>query len=378
PRPKVVATPEDSERASAGEKINEQAPTTNGHAEDVEQATAGAEGILTPKSGASATYGQDAGSGPMVERSPAVSQHDSAPAEKYDFGEDPLVADTPFGNHYVAPPPRSPTTSTGPGVATMEQPSSTKKPSLQIPEDLGPEEVQAAVRLSVRVPQHNTPRELPPPFCPNNASTPSSATSANLPQPVLAQPANIHQSRPSVNSLVFGGMPDSLPPSPAPPSGNGIAFAPPPPPPPPPPPSQQFLGSAPPFFPAGHSDHISDPSASMVYPPPMLAPQSGPVGFRPPLPQFGRAPHLFNPEANFNYPSPQHARMTSQTGQAQLNGDAAARSPSTQTQDGVAASALNNQHVQNGETFPGKINDSDVAIEQRQNGMLRPMSGSRD
>jgi len=84
PQPKVVATPEDSERASAGEKINEQAPTPNRHAEDVEQATAGAAGILTPKSGISATYGQEAGSEAIVESCPAVSQHDSAPAANYD------------------------------------------------------------------------------------------------------------------------------------------------------------------------------------------------------------------------------------------------------------------------------------------------------
>ncbi|KAL1650253.1 hypothetical protein SLS58_001064 [Diplodia intermedia] len=124
--------------------------------------------------------------------------------------------------------------------------------------------------------QQRPPFQLPPPFYPStDRSTPTSATSSTFtrPQPPTIPPT-MHNPKPSANSIVFGGYPDSSSVSPAPPVTNGNF-----PYPPPPgayPPSTMV---APPYpFPA-HAHHFSEPHTGMM--PAAVAPNgAGNFGWR--------------------------------------------------------------------------------------------------
>lgn len=144
-------------------------------------------------------------------------------------------------------------------------PSAAREPGprqhqLQEPDQAASRELQSQAALLASRPQR-PPFELPPPFYPStDRSTPTSTTSTTFtrPQPP-SNPAVMHNSRPSANSIVFGGYPDSSSVSPAPPVTNGnLAY----PPPPGPYPTSNMMAPPVPF--PGHAHHFSEPHTAMM------------------------------------------------------------------------------------------------------------------
>ncbi|GME63358.1 hypothetical protein GTA08_BOTSDO05627 [Neofusicoccum parvum] len=176
--------------------------------------------------------------------------------------------------------------------STAEIDNSTAAPE-QEPRQEQPQEAGQAVSREPQAPPHTTrpqrpPFELPPPFYPStDRSTPTSTTSSTFtrPQPP-PNPATVHNPRPSANSIVFGGYPDSSSVSPAPPVTNGNL--------PYPPPGAHLASGmmAPPYPFPGHSHHFSEPHAGMMLPAMGVAPQ-GNFGIRrdQPLPPHMRPAH---------------------------------------------------------------------------------------
>jgi hypothetical protein len=136
----------------------------------------------------------------------------------------------------------------------------------------------------------NIRTELPPAFVPSAGQhTPHSSTYPRQPNQISqAFQPQAHASRPSTSGIVFGDV-DSSDSSPIPPQSAGSAFAPPP---------QQIPRpfQPPPFTPANHAHHFSEPQAYPVFP----------GGYA--------APPTWNPQRGY-YPAQQHPPFLPQTQQ---------------------------------------------------------------
>jgi len=147
-------------------------------------------------------------------------------------------------------------------------------------------------------------QELPAAFYPghhHHYSNPSSATATSVQQGPLLTGLKMHQPQLSTNSLVFGGYRDSANSSPSagPPFNGPHCYSQPP-----------YLGyDAPPFgsspfFPGGHSHHVSQPYVGPMFPPPFLHNAPSTLGYPPdfynnsPSP-FGQSRYLVPSNARF-------------------------------------------------------------------------------
>jgi len=151
-------------------------------------------------------------------------------------------------------------------------------------------------------------QELPAAFYPghhHHYSNPSSATSTSVQQDPLLNGLNLHQPQLSTSSLVFGGYRDSANSSPsAAPPFNGphsysqppyLAYEPPP------------FGSSP-FFPGGHSHHVSQPHVGPMFPPPFLHNPPNTLGY--PRDFYNNSPSQFGQSRSL---VPSNARFPNST-----------------------------------------------------------------
>jgi len=221
--------------------------------------------------------------------------------------------------------------------ATPEQAQQSARPDSPPPDSAEPAKPvsPAATPTSSRKPaQIRT--ELPPAFVPSGGQrTPHSAASSlhiNRNSQVFQPQA--HHSRPSTSSIVFGGE-DSIASSPVPPQSAGSAYM--------PPPAQpvQRQMQPPPFVPANHAHHFSEPQAYPMYPPgyPTHQPQWSnqrqfyPSQHQPPFP-----PHHAHP--NFRYP-PREPFVPAETPQSNGHANASrSASPGSSTTAEAHKSAL--------------------------------------
>lgn len=161
----------------------------------------------------------------------------------------------------------------------------------------------------------NIRTELPPAFVPAGQHTPHSASSLQINRNSQVFQPQSHLSRPSTSSIVFGGE-DSGTSSPAPPHSAGSGFVPPSGPP------AHRTQPPPPFVPANHAHHYSEPQAYHPQQQWNYQRQYNPTPHQPP----GFHSHA---HAHFRYP-PREPFVPAET--LQLNGHASrSASPSSAT-----------------------------------------------
>ncbi|KAF1987059.1 hypothetical protein K402DRAFT_393215 [Aulographum hederae CBS 113979] len=327
-----AATPDNSEPASAVENKSEPEPGAIRGNDYIEQAASPAHGVLTPKSDAPT----EAAAARSHDGAAEVISEEAVPEEK--LLEEPVAAPD------RSPPPSSTEhtpealTAAPVGGSPQQEVVQADKPEepSHIPEILttkSAEELPAVEQISDRI------------------STPISVASSTLPSnPHSEKSQQLQHARSSISSVVFGGHAESPTSTPAFPPIVTMPYPHPPP---------NFMGSAPPFVPAGHP-HQGSENGGMIYPPPHMGPPAmHSPGFRVPPAHVPRPPQWYGTEPSFRAPSHSPGPRTPTGGPARSNGDTGAAGPLGARQvNGDPVRVTVNGHGKSASHLPQVHNDS--------------------